>query len=251
MHRVRFRAVVITVCLAIPALPGVWPASSGQAPDASRSADFRSEIEDRARKARLLGSDAWRRTLFEFEAWLDEQPVYTPSQARAIRADLDRRVAAMSSYELEYLIDSLDAKLRILDGQAARDAREWLSRYLAVMADRKREEVLAEVPNILDMTTAELTTALDRLRGKRAAVAAAREATRRGREEFAAFWREQRQIDTAARAMRSRIRVGDAALSPYRSRPAAEPPFADVGDGQPTVGIAAWGPFIGVQVGGF
>jgi LmbE family N-acetylglucosaminyl deacetylase len=251
MQRGRFHAVVTAAYLAIAALPGVWPASSGQSPADTRPDDHRAAIEDRARKARLLGSDAWRRTLFEFEAWLEEQPAYTPSQARAIRSDLDRRVAAMSSYELEYLIDSLEAKLRILDSPAAREAREWLSRYLTVMADRKREEVLAEVPNVLDMTTAELTAALDRLRGKRAAVEAAREATRRGREEFAAFWREQRRIDTAARTARSRIRVGDAAFSPYRGRTVADPPFTDVGDGQAVVGIAAWGPFIGVQIGGF
>lgn len=251
MHRGRFHAVVTVACLAASALPGIWPAAPGQDPDDIRPHVLGAEIEDRFRKARLLGSEAWRRTHFEFDAWLDAQPAYTASQARAIRADLDRRVAAMSSYELEYLIDSLDAKLRILDSPAARDAREWLSRYLAVMADRRREEVLASVPNVLDMTTADLAAALERLQGKRAAVEAARRATLRGREEFAAMWREQRRIDAAARLARSRIRRGDAAFSPYRPRPAADPPFTDVGEGQAVAAIAAWGPFIGVQVGGF
>jgi hypothetical protein len=226
-----------------PGLPAREPPSPAAA-DSTAAA----EREDQFRKTRLLGGDRWRRVAFEFDAWLREQPVYTPAEAARIRADLDRRVAGMSSYEVEYLLDTLEAKLRILDRPAARDAREWLGRYLAVMSERKRAEVLDAVPDVLDMTTAELVTALDRLEAKRAAVEDARRASIRGREAFADFVRGQRAADEASRAARGRIRVGDAAFSPYRPRPVADPPFADAAAGPPALSVGPWGTFIGLDL---
>jgi hypothetical protein len=242
-------AFVGLACLAADprSLRGEQPPTPAPATAGSERADF----DDRFRKAQLLGSDRWRRAVFELDAWLESQPVYPPAQARAIRADLDHRVAAMSSYEVEYLLDTLDAKLRILSSPAARDAREWLGRYLSVMADHKREEVLAEVPNVLDMTTADLVAGLERLQAKRTAVEHQRRTTVSGRAEFAAFVQEQRRIDALARAARTRIRLADVSFSPYRAGPVADPPFADVGDGMPFGPFPPWGPFIGLQVGGF
>ncbi|MCE2727186.1 MAG: hypothetical protein LW698_10460 [Planctomycetaceae bacterium] len=242
------RLVLGSALLGLTLLAGVPVSLRGQQPPAAEPVAADAALDDRFRKARLLGSDRWRRAVREFDAWLEVQPVYTPAQARALRADLDRRMAAMTSYEVEYLLDALDAKLRILDSPAARDAREWLARYLAVMADHRREEVLAELPNILDMTTADLVAGLDRLQAKRAAVEQQHRVTTQSRKEFATFILQQRRIDEAARG---RIRVGDAAFSPYRPRPATDPPFADVGDGEPYGPILPWGPFVRVQVGGF
>lgn len=251
MPRIDVRLVLGFALLGLALLACNPRSLRGQHPPAAEPTAADAALDDRFRKARLLGGDRWRRAVREFDAWLESQPVPTPAQARAIRADLDRRVAAMTSYEVEYLLDTLDAKLRILDSPAAREAREWLGRYLAVMADHRREEVLAEMPNVLDLTTADLVAGLDRLQAKRAAVEQQHRLTTRSREEFAAFVGRQRRIDDAARAARTRIRVGDAAFSPYRPRPAADPPFADVGDGEAYGPILPWGPFIRVQVGGF
>jgi hypothetical protein len=236
---------------AYPADPGSLHGEQPPTPEPAAAGSDRTDLEDRFRKARLLGSDRWRRAVSAFEAWLASQPVYTPAQARAIRSDLDRRVAAMTSYEVEYLLDTLDAKMRILDSPAAREAREWLGRYLAVMADHKRAEVLAALPNVLDMTTADLVAGLERLQAKRAVVEQQRRVTASGRAEFAAFLHEQRRIDALAREALSRIRLTDVAFSPYRAGPVADPPFADVGDGMPFGPIPPWGPFSGLQTGGF
>ena len=46
------------------------------------------EGDDETRKAEFLASERWRRALFEFNAWLDVQPVYTPEQVRRIRAEV-------------------------------------------------------------------------------------------------------------------------------------------------------------------
>ena len=247
MPRFEVGIIVVGACLAAAAAAAEPPAP----PANEQAAVENTGRDDRFRKARILGSDRYRRAVAEFDLWLASQTVYTPAQARAIRADLDRRVAEMTSYEAEYLLDTLDAKLRILDSPAARDAREWLGRYLAVMADHNRAEVVAELPNVLDMTTADLVVGLERLQAKRVAVEQQRRAAVTARAEFAAFLGEQRRIDALARAARSRIRVGETAFSPYRATPVADPPFADIGDGVPFGPVLPWGPFIGVQVGGF
>jgi hypothetical protein len=53
--------------------------------------------------------------VFELDEWLAVQPVYTSGQVVGMKADLARRIKAMSSYELDYLLDNLEFKLRVLD----------------------------------------------------------------------------------------------------------------------------------------
>lgn len=245
MHRAVTPIVVACAALATAGLG--LAAREPPPPTPQAAAPAPPDREDLFRKTRLLGSDRWRRVVFEFDAWLAAQPVYTPAEAGRIRAQLDRRVAAMSSYEVEYLLDTLEAKLRMLDSPAARDAREWLSRYLAVMSERKRSEVLAEVPDVLEMTTGELVEALGRLEAKRAAVEDSRRAHERGREAFAVFLRAQREAAAAERTARGRIRVGDTAFSPYRPQPAADPPYAEAAAGPPFLTVGPWGSVVGVD----
>jgi hypothetical protein len=101
------------------------------------------------------------------------------------------------------------------------------------------------------MTTVDLVAGLERLQAKRAAVEQQRRVATSARAEFAAFLDAQRRIDALAREARTRIRLTDVAFSPYRAGPVADPPFADVGDGMPFGPMPPWGPFTGLQVGGF
>jgi hypothetical protein len=209
------------------------------------------DTEEVERKARLLAGSPWRRAVFELDEWLATQPVYTPTQVRRIKADLAARVAAMSSYELEYLLESLTAKLTILESSRAREAREWLGRYLVVMSDRKRAALLADVPNVVDMSAGELVAALEAVEAKRRAVdKMARETDRSGRDR-ATFTAANRDRDAAIRAAQARIRRGDVAFSPYRGQPVAAPPFADAYDSPTVVGTGAWLTTVGINVGGF
>ena len=73
-------------------------------------------IRDRAKKAAILRSPRWRRAVFELGDWLDSQEIYPPKQVMKIKSDFNRRVAGMSSYELEYLLEDLD------------EHRNWLKR---------------------------------------------------------------------------------------------------------------------------
>lgn len=207
------------------------------------------EPDDGARKAAILASDRWRRVMFEFREWLEAQPVYTPAQVRGIRADLDRRVAEMSSWEVEYLLDTLDAKVRVLESPRAKEAREWLGRYLAVMTDRRRAAALADVPNVLDLTAAELAARLHDAEAARAAVEAHAARSQRTQRETEAFVRRGRADDAATRARLGKVRRGAAAYSPYRPQPVVDPPFADAVAGPPALTVGPWGVAFGIDVG--
>lgn len=206
------------------------------------------EPDDAARKATLLASDRWRRAIFEFDQWLGRQPVYTPTQVRKMKADLSARIEAMSSFELEYLLDTLEAKLAVLESPAAEEARSWLGRYLAVMADRKRDEVLGEVPNILDMSSTELEAAVRRVEAKRTAVEQQHRRTLETRDTTAALVEANRQQQEAQRvaklaALAESLPPTDV-FSPYRAAGVSDPPFAGSYASPTVVGVGPWGSFL-------
>ncbi len=223
--------------------------SKGHAADPATNTQ--AEFEERYRRAVILASDRWRRAMFELDEWLAVQPVYTPEQVRQIRAGLANRVAAMSSYDLDYLLDTLDFKLRILASPEATEAREWLGRYLSVMADAKRAALLRELPNVVEMTSGELIAGIKAVEAKRAAVEKQARQVASGRREIAAFVHESRAADDAAKARTARVRRGEAAFSPYRSQPVGDPPFANAYDSPTVIGVGPWGTFVGMSVGAF
>ena len=85
-----------------------------------------------------------------------------------IKADFNRKVAGMTSYELEYLLEDLDAKFKIMETSEAKDARAWVGQYLAAMSDSKRAEVLKDVPDVVTMSAAQLQQEVDRIEQNKA-----------------------------------------------------------------------------------
>jgi len=149
---------------------------------------------DLARKAEIMNSSRWRRAIFELGEWLSSQQIYSPQEVRNIKVDFNRRVAAMSSYELEYLLDDLDAKFKVMDTPEARDAKQWLGQYLSVMSDSKRAEVLKDVPNVVQMSSAQLQQEINRIEQKRAGL----------QQRQAAFDSSRQQLVDRAQAARAR-----------------------------------------------
>ena len=236
----RWKRVVITcwLCSTVTAVPDVQAA----APAAGRAISHSPAEDDGevARKADILHSPDWQRAITEFGGWLATQTVYPPSKVRRIKAQFNDRVAAMSSFELEYLLDSLSVKLQLLDTAAARDAKAWLGEYLSVMSDARRAQALRGVPNILDMSADQLwreIQRIDSLRGtlrQRQQGVESRQATLATR---AAAGRET--TSAAARATASRLRAAPA-HSPYRSR-GGSPPFSDVEPRRMSIGVGPMG----------
>lgn len=182
---------------------------------------------DFARKADIMHGPRWQRTIAEFGGWLTTQTLYSPADVQRIKRQFNARVATMSSYELEYLLDSLAAKLALLDTAEARDAKAWLGEYLAAMSDARRAEELRGIPNLLEMNAGQLWQEIQRIDRLRATLQG-RQQTAESRQAVLAERATANRQATAAAAQAAANRVRSApAHSPYRQG-GGSPPFSDV-----------------------
>jgi hypothetical protein len=102
-----------TVAALLLALTAITPKALAQAPapqPAPAPDAAAAPQDDIAKKAEILRSPRWRRAVFELGDWLDTQEIYPPKQVQKIKSDFNHRVAKMSSYELEYLLEDLEQK---------------------------------------------------------------------------------------------------------------------------------------------
>ena len=232
--------------LAVAAEPPA--AAAGEPAPAADAAD----PGDLARKAEIMNSERWRRAIFELGEWLSAQEIYTPDEVRRIKSNFNRRVAAMSSYELDYLLDDLDAKFKILDTPEAKEARNWVGQYLSVMSDQKRSEVLKDVPDVVTMTSGQLQQEIQRIEQRRAALQRQQAAFDQGRRQLVDQAAAARQATAAAsNAAAARAQAGAVSMSPYRSQGGGKPPFSDVKGSGMSVGVGPFGAYVSFNVGNF
>jgi hypothetical protein len=205
---------------------------------------------DMARKADIMNSPRWRRAIFELGEWLSSQQIYSPQQVRNIKADFNRRVTKMSASDLEYLLDDLDAKFKILDTDEARDARAWVGQYLSVLSDHQRAKVLKDVPDVVKMTASQLEQEILKIEQTRSSLQRQQAAFDQGRQQLVQQAQASRQAtaQAAAAAMRS---SGGGSYSPYRGGGGGSPPFANAGGSGMTITSGPFGAYVSMHVGGF
>ena len=209
---------------------------------------------DLVKKAAIMNSPRWRRAIFELGEWLSAQSIYTPAQVRNIKADFNHKVEKMSSHDLEYLLDDLDAKFQVLDTPEARDARSWVAQYLSVMSDQKRAETLKDVPNIVTMSAAQLQQEIQKIEQKRNSLQQQQAAFDEGRQQLVLQAQAARQQTAAASAAAMRG-TGGVSYSPYRggggSGGGGKPPFSDVGGSGMSITSGPFGAYVSMSLGGF
>lgn len=122
-----------------------------------------------AQKALILSSDRWQRIESEFRQWLAVQVVYTPLQLERMESKLHTEIQNMSAAELQQFLDQWDAKLKVLLGKDASEAREWLGQYLSVIADGYRPTFLKKlgITDVTNLSAAQIEDELDNLRADR------------------------------------------------------------------------------------
>ncbi len=124
---------------------------TGSAPAAGSAAR-----PDEAERKKVIESPAWRAMQHDLMEWLSVQQVYTPSQLRKVKAELNAKVARMSPEELVQFMNDMEAKLKILMSPEAEEARLWVERRIAVQANLTAEQLKRMRPDVLNMTTAQL-----------------------------------------------------------------------------------------------
>lgn len=219
-------------------------AASAAAPDGKQTDD------DLAKKAEILRSSRWRRAIFELGEWLNTQEIYPPKQVLKIKSDFNHRVAKMSSYELEYLLEDLEAKFKVIDSPEAKDARAWVGQYLSAMSDRKREEVLKDIPDIVKMSSGQLSQEIQKIETKRQSLQQQQAAFDQSRQVMVEQAQSARQQTAQAAAMAAAQSSGPA-YSPYRSQGGGKPPFSDVQGSGMSIGVGPFGAYVGFNVGNF
>jgi len=242
-------AMILPLAAAVTTAPVATAADppAGQVPG---SADAPPQ-DDVAKKAEILRSGRWRRAIFELGEWLDSQQIYPPKQVLKIKSDFNHRVAKMSSYELEYLLEDLESKFKVMDSPEAKDARAWVGQYLAAMSDRKRDEVLKDIPNVVNMSAGELAQEIQKIETKRQSLQQQQAAFEQGRRQLVEQAQEARQLTAQAAAAAAAQANAGPASSPYRSQGGGKPPFADSHGGGMSIGVGPMGAYVGFTVGNF
>lgn len=242
MSAVRFGVIAVVGLACWSGLHGHRVAARDVAPAIEADIDD----GDLARKADIMHGQQWQRAIAEFGGWLSTQTIYTPTEVRRIKNQFNDRVAAMSSYELEYLLDSLAGKLELLDTAEARDAKAWLGEYLSAMSDARRAEELRRIPNLLDMNAAQLWQEIQRIDRLRSTLQQ-RQRNVEARQQVLVERATAKRQATAAAAQAAAARARSApSHSPYRQG-GGSPPFSDVQRRAPLIGIGfgMFGGFMG------
>jgi len=211
----------------------------------SRAADGvpASDDCDLTRKADIMHGAQWQRAVAELGGWLSTQTVYPPAEVRRIKVRFNEQVAAMSSYEIEYLLDSVEQKMRLLVTPEARDAKAWLGEYLSAMSDARRAQELRKVPNLLDMNASQLWEEIQRIDRKRASLQQRQQGVAARQNALADRATANRQASAeAARASAERLRTAPAP-SPARQG-GGKPPFSDAPGRRMSIGVGPMGAFI-------
>jgi hypothetical protein len=253
-RRAKRAALVAGLALLSVAFAAHGPAADPPAP-AAAGTDKPVGADDLARKAEIMSGQRWRRAIFELGEWLSAQQIYTPQEVNRIKADFNRRVAGMSSYDLEYLLDDLDAKFKVLESPEARDAKAWLGQYLAAMSDRRRAEALRDVPDVVTMNAAQLQQEIDRIEQKRASLQQRQQAFDQSREALVQQAESSRQQTAAAAAAAMAQSSASASFSPYRSggggNGGGKPPFSDVKGSGMRITAGPFGAYVSFNAGAF
>ena len=241
-------AAVVLSCVAAPSFAHAQAPATQAAPASVPEATPQDDI---AKKAEILRSPRWRRAVFELGDWLDTQEIYPPKQVQKIKSDFNHRVAKMSSYELEYLLEDLEQKFKVMESPEAKDARAWVGQYLSAMSDRKRDEVLKDIPNVVSMSAGELSQEIQKIETKRQSLQRQQAAFEQGRQQLVEQAQANRQLTAQAAAAAAAQANSAPAYSPYRSQGGGKPPFSDSKGSGMTVGVGPFGAYVGFSVGNF
>jgi pyruvate/2-oxoglutarate dehydrogenase complex dihydrolipoamide acyltransferase (E2) component len=242
---------VATPAVSFGQQPAAAPAKAAAAATAPAAAAD-DDDGDLARKVEIMNSPRWRRAIFELGEWLSSQKIYSPQEVHNIKADFNKRVTAMSSYELEYLLEDLDNKFKILETPEAKDARQWVGQYLSVMSDTKRAEVLKDVPNVVKMSSAQLQQEIDKIEQMKAGLQQRQAAFDSSRQQLVDRAQAARQATAAASNAAAAQMQSGVSYSPYRgSQGGGKPPFSDAKGSGMSVGVGPWGAYVNMNVGNF
>ena len=111
-------------------------------------------------KAEILASPRWKRAQKSLNDWLSVQNIYSPEEVVQLQKEWADEVDEMDADELQDLLDDMEERLKILLSPQVEQARAWIGSYLAVLADPHREALRKQLPDVANMTAAQIQQSL-------------------------------------------------------------------------------------------
>jgi len=137
------------------------PSTSNTSPN---TADLNTQSQ--AREA-VLNSAAWKKAEQAFDDWLSVQTIYSKPQVEYLKFQFRDNTSKMSASELKAFLDQLQLKLNILMSSDVTEAGSWVGSRMSVLASHKREEIQKQLPDVVNMTAAQLEQYLHDFQQKR------------------------------------------------------------------------------------
>ena len=111
--------------------------------------------QSQAREA-VLNSAAWKKAEQAFDDWLSVQTIYSKPQVEYLKFQFRDNTSKMSASELKAFLDQMQLKLNILMSSDVTEAGSWVGSRMSVLASHKREEIQKQLPDVVNMTAAQL-----------------------------------------------------------------------------------------------
>jgi hypothetical protein len=166
---------------------------AAQEPTSTGEQSATSEASSSSERETLLNSRRWRRLQRQFDDWMVVQVIYTPEEISALKARLADHISGMSAEELDDFIDDAELRMNLLLSDEVMEARSWLS-FMNPQARREKISTDGEVPDVFEMSVAQLRLELNQFQHERAQQAAAQATFDQSRRLQAAAPRQAQQV---------------------------------------------------------
>ena len=181
-------------------LDSVSPAGPAQAErgPSDRETPQSREAAQAARDATFV-SPGWRETIDAFDGWLSSQPIYSHEAVEQFKLERARRLAAMSTEELNQFARELDEKLSLVSSPECEETIEWIRETLSVATPAYARRLNLRYPDVLRLTPAQLRRELKSLERRHVAARRQAQAFERLRDERMALHQRELQAQAESR----------------------------------------------------
>lgn len=153
--------------------------------------------QSQAREA-VLNSAAWKTAEQAFDDWLAVQTVYSKPQVEYLKFQLREKTSKMSAGELKAFLDQMQRKLNILMSSDVTEAGLWVGSRMSVLASHKQDEIRKQLPDIVNMTAAQLKQYLHDFQQKQQVNQQSQQAATQFRQQQSQQIQQSVQIQQAA-----------------------------------------------------
>jgi len=125
-----------------------------------------------AAKQKIFASEAWQQAMKGLNDWFSVQVIYPQSEVPKLKDEIVAECNDMTAAQLANWLSDLQQKLAIEKSPEAVEMRQYIGYNLSVASDAYAAKIRSTLPDVLNMTPAQVKQALYNLQQQRAATVA-------------------------------------------------------------------------------